>query len=69
MNWSTVIEDLGILRSNDLPVPALVLVDDREGLLQRRADVAEEMRLGEARPAVQEDQRRVGEPLARIITH
>jgi hypothetical protein len=43
---------------------ALIPVDDREDPLERRVEVAEERRLAQPRPPVQEDQRRVGDALA-----
>jgi hypothetical protein len=42
----------------------LIPVDDREALLERSVEVPEERRLAQPRPAVQEDQRRVGNALA-----
>ena len=70
MNCSTVMEDLGIPRSNRFAGAALIPVDDGEALLERRIEVAEERRLARARPAVQEDQRRIGGALATYhLTH
>ncbi len=55
--------------SGDLSVegfagPALVPVDDGEALFERRVEVTKQTHLAEARPAMQKDQRRIGEALA-----
>jgi len=54
----------GDLAVERLAATALIPVDDSEGFLERRIEVSEEMSLGEARPAVQEDQWRIVEVLA-----
>jgi hypothetical protein len=56
-------------RSGDVEVEgfartALVPIDDREALLERRVVVPEERRIGQAGPAVQEDKRRIVEVFA-----
>jgi hypothetical protein len=54
-------EDLGILRSNDLPAPRW---SQLKALLDRLIEVTEKTHLRHARPAMQKDQKRIREALA-----